>query len=72
MLKKGGWEVKLRARLEQMESANQDVGQSSHEASSRSLSPVVVGGLLGFVLCLVVSATEHLSRLGRVFFLSNE
>ena len=50
LLKKGGWEVKLRARLKQMESANQDVGQSSREASLRLLSlVVVVGGLLGFV-----------------------
>ena len=49
LLKKGGWEMKLRARLKQMESANQDVGQSSREASLRSLSLVVVGGLLGFV-----------------------
>ena len=68
LLEKGGWEVKLRARLKQMESANQDVGQSSREASLRSLSLVVVGGLLG-LLCLVGSATEHLSRWGRVSFL---
>ena len=49
LLKKGGWEAKLRTRLKQMKSANQDVGQSSREASLRSLSLVVVGGLLGFV-----------------------
>jgi hypothetical protein len=49
LLMKGGWEVKLAARLKQMKSANKDVGQSSREAALRSLSLVVVGGLLGFV-----------------------
>ena len=49
LLMKSGWEVKLAARLKQMKSANKDVGQSSREAALRSLSLVVVGGLLGFV-----------------------
>ena len=69
LLKKGGCEVKLRARLKQMESANQDVGQSSREASLRSLSLVVDWRLARVCLCLVGSATEHLSRLSRVSFL---
>ena len=55
LLKKGGWEVKLRARLKQMESAKQDVGQSSREASLRSLSPFVIGGLLGSLCAWLVS-----------------
>merc|ERR1712107_802747 len=54
LLMKGGWEAKLRARLKQMKSANKDVGQSSREASLRSLSLVVVGGLLGFVCAWLV------------------
>ena len=49
LLLNGGWEVELRAWLKQMESANHVEGQSSREASLRSLSLVVIGGLLGFL-----------------------
>ena len=55
LLKKGGWEVQLRARLKQMDCAcKPGWGQSSREASFCSLSPVVVDGLIGFVCAWLV------------------
>ena len=54
LLLKGGREGELRAQLKQLESANHVVGQRSREASLRSLSLIVIDGLLGFMCAWLV------------------